>query len=83
MKTYVVLFDPLAKEEALEAAGYIARDSSAKAAKWFAGLEDAINSLSIMPGRCNRASERPVMVRAIVRSTQKLKHEFAACGVRS
>jgi len=57
VKTYVVVFDPHAREEALEAAGYIARFSTPNAAKWFAGLEKAIESLSTMPARCGQARE--------------------------
>lgn len=57
MKTYAVVFDPHAQEEALEAAEYIARSSSDAAAKWFAGLEAAIDSLGVMPGRCGKARE--------------------------
>jgi plasmid stabilization system protein ParE len=57
VKTYLVLFDPEAQDEAFEAAAYIARRSSTNAVKWFAGLEKAIESLSTMPGRCSRARE--------------------------
>ncbi len=57
MKTYTVVFDPNAREEALEAADYIAHFSPANAAKWFQGLEKVIDSLRMMPGRCSQARE--------------------------
>jgi len=37
VKTYKVVFDPGAQEEALDAAEYIAESSPANAAKWYAG----------------------------------------------
>lgn len=57
MKTYAVVFDPHAQEEALEAAAYIALHSPTNAAKWYAGLVKAIKSLDILPTRCAVAPE--------------------------
>lgn len=57
MKTYEVLFDPHAQEEALDAAHYIARFSPRNAAKWYSGLEKVLDSLTTMPARCSRARE--------------------------
>lgn len=57
MKTYAVVFDPHAREEAIEAAENIARSSPADAKKWFSGLEQVIDSLRTMPRRCSQARE--------------------------
>jgi plasmid stabilization system protein ParE len=58
VKTYAVVFDPDAQNEAIEAAEYIARTSSSAAgAEWFEGLKAAIGSLSVLPGRCSQARE--------------------------
>ncbi len=57
MQSYQVVFDPDAQEEALGAAEYIAQSSPANAAKWFAGLEKAIDSLRTLPNRCGLARE--------------------------
>jgi plasmid stabilization system protein ParE len=57
VKTYKVVFDPHAQQEAVEAADYIALSAPASAAKWFEGLERIIESLRTMPHRCSRARE--------------------------
>jgi plasmid stabilization system protein ParE len=57
VKTYAVAFDRRARDEALEAAEYIASSSPTNAAKWLTGLEKAIDSLSRMPARCGQARE--------------------------
>jgi plasmid stabilization system protein ParE len=57
VKTYAVVFDRHAQEEALEAAEYIARNSLANAIEWFSGLDKAIDSLRVMPARCGLARE--------------------------
>jgi plasmid stabilization system protein ParE len=62
---YEVFFDPHAEIEALAAAEYIARDSPRHAARWFAGLTKAIQSLSLFPHRC-----------AVAPETEYLNHEL-------
>ena len=57
MKAYAVVFSLEAQEEALDAAEYIAKTAPGNAVKWYAGLEKAIASMSMMPGRCSRARE--------------------------
>jgi plasmid stabilization system protein ParE len=51
------MIHPNARSEALEAAEYIARRAPLNAARWFAGLEKAIESLRSMPHRCGIAPE--------------------------
>jgi plasmid stabilization system protein ParE len=57
VKKYAVVFDLHAQDEALEAAEYIANSFPENADKWLAGLEKAIDSLSLLPGRCSQARE--------------------------
>ncbi len=55
---YRVVFRPEARQEALDAAAYIAASGSNDAAlRWYDGLEDAIASLSTMPARFGYARE--------------------------
>lgn len=56
--SYKVIFRPEARDEAIEAASYIAEHASAKTAlQWYEGLESAIESLATMPLRCPLARE--------------------------
>lgn len=56
--SYQVIFRPEARDEAIEAASYIAEHASAVAAlHWYDGLEKAIESLTTMPRRCPLARE--------------------------
>jgi plasmid stabilization system protein ParE len=57
VKKYTVVFHRRAHNEALEAAKYIAEDSPLNAARWYEGLEKAIESLRTMPRRCGIAPE--------------------------
>jgi plasmid stabilization system protein ParE len=55
---YKVIFRHEARDEALDAADYIAEHGSPEAAlRWYEGLEAAIASLELMPSRCERARE--------------------------
>ncbi|MGA2498760.1 MAG: type II toxin-antitoxin system RelE/ParE family toxin [Tepidisphaeraceae bacterium] len=54
---YTVVFSPIAREEALDAARYIAKDSMQNALKWYDGLEKLIGSLSQFPRRFGAARE--------------------------
>ncbi|QYK47979.1 MAG: type II toxin-antitoxin system RelE/ParE family toxin [Phycisphaeraceae bacterium] len=55
---YTVLFRAKARDEALDAADYIARTGSPEAAqRWYEGLETAVRSLESMPARCGLARE--------------------------
>jgi plasmid stabilization system protein ParE len=56
-ETYEVIFVQEARAEALEAADYIARFAPMNAARWYKGLEKAIRSLEILPGRFGLARE--------------------------
>lgn len=57
-----VIFRLEAREEAIEAAEFIAREGSPQAAlKWYEGLEAAINSLQSMPARCGLAREHEAL----------------------
>ena len=55
--TYEVVFSPEAESEAHEAAAYIAASAPKNAARWYKGLEAAIESLEILPTRCGIARE--------------------------
>ena len=56
--SYQVIFRPEARDEAIEAASYIAEHASVDTAlQWYEGLEKAIESLSTMPLRCPLARE--------------------------
>lgn len=55
---YRVIFRPEARDEALDAAGFIAENGSPETAlQWYEGLEAAISSLESMPARCGYARE--------------------------
>ncbi|MBL8885767.1 MAG: type II toxin-antitoxin system RelE/ParE family toxin [Phycisphaerales bacterium] len=55
---YTVVFHSEARDEALDAAEYIAANGSDEAAlRWYEGLEAAIGSLETMPARCGYARE--------------------------
>lgn len=55
---YTVLFRAEARDEALDAADYIAQSGSPEAAlRWYEGLEAAVHSLESMPTRCAVARE--------------------------
>lgn len=58
MKQYRVVFTKRARENAIDAARYIARASPANSKKWYLGLRKAVNSLNRMPAPCGRARER-------------------------
>lgn len=56
---YRVTFHAEARDEALDAADYIAQHGSPEIAlRWYEGLEAAIGSLESMPARCGFARER-------------------------
>ena len=56
--SYQVIFRPEARDEAIEAASYIAEHASTDTAlHWYEGLENAIESLATMPHRCPLARE--------------------------
>jgi plasmid stabilization system protein ParE len=55
--TYRVIIQPIAMVEMREAYLWIARDSSRAAARWYNGLERAIETLAENPGRCPLAPE--------------------------
>ena len=56
---YKVIFRPEARDEALDAADYIAAHGSPFVAlTWYTGLEAAITSLESSPARCAYARER-------------------------
>lgn len=53
-----VIFRSEARDEALDAAGYIAQHGSPETAlRWYDGLEAAVASLTSMPTRCGYARE--------------------------
>lgn len=53
-----VIFRPEARDEALDAADYIAEHGSPEIAlQWYEGLEAAIGSLESIPARCGYARE--------------------------
>lgn len=55
---YAVVFHKQARDEALEAADYIATHGSEEAAmRWYEGLVAAVASLETMPARCGYARE--------------------------
>lgn len=55
---YKVMFRAEARDEALDAADYIAQNASPEIAlSWYEGLEAAIASLADMPARCAYARE--------------------------
>lgn len=55
---FTVVFRIEARDEAVDAAGYIADQGYPEnAARWYKGLESAIASLSTMPHRCEHARE--------------------------
>ena len=55
---YKVVFRAEARDEAVEAAGYIADQGYPETAlRWYDGLEEAIASLASMPARCPHARE--------------------------
>jgi plasmid stabilization system protein ParE len=55
---YKVTFRPEAREEALDAADYIAEHGAPEIAlQWYEGLEAAVGSLESMPARCGYAPE--------------------------
>jgi plasmid stabilization system protein ParE len=55
--TYRVIIQPVAAGGMREAFRWIARDSPRAAARWFDGLERAIETLAENPGRCPLAPE--------------------------
>jgi plasmid stabilization system protein ParE len=54
---YQVILTPTARQHALEITEWIADRSPANAARWYVGLESAVNSLDFMPSRRARALE--------------------------
>lgn len=55
---YTVVFRKEARDEAIQAAAYIAEQGAPDAAlRWYQGLEETINSLAEMPARCSYARE--------------------------
>lgn len=65
---YRVVFRAEARDEALDAADYIAAHSSPEIALgWYEGLEAAIASLSEMPARCGYARENDAFPRIELR----------------
>lgn len=55
---YKIIFRAEARDEALDAAGYIAEHGSPEIALlWYEGLEAAVASLAEMPARCGYARE--------------------------
>ena len=57
MTRYSIELMPTALRAALTAARHIAKDSPQNAARWFAELNRAIDSLDVFPHRCGRARE--------------------------
>jgi plasmid stabilization system protein ParE len=55
--TYAVVIQPRANAEAEEAYQWIAEQSPERAANWFNGLREAIDSLKTFPHRCSLARE--------------------------
>src|SRR5438270_296849 len=55
--TYRVIIQPAAWREVEDAFGWIAGYSPQGAARWLAGLQEAIDSLDQMAGRCAAAPE--------------------------
>jgi plasmid stabilization system protein ParE len=55
--SYKINIQPRALRDALRIHDWIAQDSPRNAAKWYAGLIDAIDSLAQFPERCKRAPE--------------------------
>jgi plasmid stabilization system protein ParE len=56
---HTVIFRQEARDEAIDAAAYIADNGSSEAAlSWYEGLEAAVASLESMPSRCGYARER-------------------------
>lgn len=56
-RRYQVVVLAEAESEAHDAAEYIAKDSPQNGARWYAGLERAIESLALFPHRCAMAPE--------------------------
>ena len=54
---YRVITQPPAENEIEEAVRWIAKESPARAVKWYMGLVNAIGSLSTFPERCPLAPE--------------------------
>jgi plasmid stabilization system protein ParE len=55
---YQVIFRKEARDEAVQAAAYIAHQGYPETAlRWYEGLVDAIDSLATMPERCGYANE--------------------------
>ena len=50
--TYRVVFTPRARADAIKAFRWIAEQSPAAAARWYAGLEQAVAKLDQFPERC-------------------------------
>jgi plasmid stabilization system protein ParE len=60
---HTVIFRTEARDEAVEAAGYIADHGSPEAALlWYHGLEEAVASLASMPTRCPYAREHETLI---------------------
>ncbi len=74
---FKVTFRKEARDEAVEAAAYIAEEGSPEAsARWLEGLERAIESLSIMPRRCRRAREQPAFPDRELRQLRYKSHRL-------
>lgn len=74
---HTIVFRSEARDEALNAAGYIAEHGSPGAAqRWYEGLEAAVASLASMPARCGYAREnesfRGVELRQLVYKSHRL-----------
>ncbi len=56
---YRVVTTPRAKQDALEIAGWIAKDSPLNASRWLDRLMGAVEALAELPHRCPLAPENP------------------------
>lgn len=65
---YKVIFRAEARDEALDAADYLAEHGSPEIAlRWYEGLEAAIASLAEMPARCGYARENEAFAKVELR----------------
>lgn len=74
---YKVIFRAAARDEALDAADYLAEHGSPEIAlRWYEGLEAAIASLADMPARCGYARENEAFAKVELRQIVFKSHRL-------
>lgn len=74
---YTVIFRAEARDEAIEAAAYVADHASPDMAMhWYQRLEEAVDSLAYMPARCGHARENGMIPGVELRQLICMSHRL-------